>query len=238
MSEIVATPEPADVTPGLESLRQQLADVFGPDIGVACRGVDGDPQALWPQERPAVRQAIPRRQREFAAGREAAREAMARIGWSPMAIPAGPDRAPIWPGGLVGSITHTDQICVAVVGKLAQVHAIGVDIEQARPLHADLWPTICTTEEMHTVASLPPSERGLHVTRLFCIKEAFYKWQYPQTLRMLEFNDVQVTLGPLEKCYTIQHATLTQRSFAYLPRCSLMTLRGLILAWVIGAPGA
>lgn len=238
MKDADATPTPTNPPAGLRSLRQQLADTLGPDIGVACSGVDADPQRLWPEERPAVRQAVPRRQREFAAGREAARDAMARIGVRPVAIPAGPDRAPIWPSGLVGSITHTNQLCVAIVGRRDQVHAVGIDIEEARPLQADLWETICTPEELVVVMSLPAAERGLQVTRLFCVKEAYYKWQHPQTQRMLEFSDVQVTWHAHEKNACIQQASLTSPPFAQLPTCSLMESHGLILAWLIGTPVA
>ncbi len=233
-----ATYPPTQKAPdGLASLRQALVEAMGPGIGVSCTGVDGDPQLLWPTERATIRQAVPRRQREFAAGRSAAREAMRQIGWPPVSIPSAPDRSPIWPDGVVGSIAHTGQACVAIAGRRGRVHAMGIDIEEDRPLEPALWETICTPEELSTVASLPRSGRGRWVTRLFCAKEAFYKWQYPQTRRMLDFRDVQVSLSQDNEGFSVQPPVPTATP---LLTCQhegrLMTRQGLVLAWLTGAP--
>ena len=221
----------------LDALRQQLSKALGPNIGVACRDVDGDPQVLWPVEREAVLKAIPRRQREFAAGRAAAREAMIQVGWSPEAIPSAPDRAPIWPEGLVGSIAHNGQACVAIIGRRDQVHAMGLDIEEDIAMDPTLWTTICTPGELATIAALPQSERGRCVTRLFCAKEAFYKWQYPQTQRMLDFCDVQVSFDPYHTDFSVLPAPSGNTS---LPTCEqkgrLLVSNGLVIAWLIGLP--
>jgi len=219
------------------SLREALVDAMGPDIGVACSGVDGDPQLLWPEELASIRHAVPRRQREFAAGRTAAREAMTRMGLTPSAIPSAPDRSPIWPNGLVGSIAHNSRACVAVVGQRNQLHAVGIDMEEDSPLDAALWDTICTPEEMDAVATMPPCERGQWVTRLFCAKEAFYKWQYPQTGRMLNFRDVHVAPSRLTSRFCVHRAISTHPPLLTC-QCEgrLMIIEGLVLAWLTGAP--
>ena len=223
----------------LHSLREQLAKELGHGIGISCGGIDGDPQSLWPVERTAIAKAIPRRQREFAAGREAARDAMAQIGWCPEAIPSAPDRSPVWPDGLIGSISHTGRACVAITGRREQVHAMGIDIEEDVALDSTLWETICTPGELAAMASLHRSERGRWATRLFCIKEAFYKWQYPQTQRMLDFGDVQVTLNPNQLGFWVQP---TGSETSSLPSCSregrLLTSNGFVLAWLIGPPAS
>src|SRR5690606_967724 len=81
----------------LDILRRQLEHAMGPGTGVACTGVEGNLQRLWPVEHAAISHAVPRRQREFAAGRTAARAAMSQLGWPPSAVPSAPDRSPIWP---------------------------------------------------------------------------------------------------------------------------------------------
>ena len=218
----------------LRSLRQQLAKELGPDIGVVCRDVDGDPQNLWPVERDAVLKAIPRRQREFAAGRTAAREAMVQIGFSPEAIPSAPDRSPVWPERLMGSITHNDRVCVAIVGRRDTVLAMGIDIEEDLGMDPALWAMICTPKELATLSSLPKSEQGRSVTRYFCAKEAFYKWQYPQTQRVLDFCDVDVKFGPN---YTGFCVLSSMSGNAPLPSCGtegrLLVWKGLVVAWLI-----
>ena len=188
----------------LQALRQGLAERLGPGIGIACVDVDGDPRRLYPEECAAVRLAVPRRQREFAAGRQAARRAMMDIGLAPSAIPSAPDRSPVWPEGLVGSISHNDHACVAVV--CPQGQAIGIDIEVHRPIETTLWSTICTPQEMALLSSRTEPLRGLAVAHLFSAKEAVYKWQYPLTGRMLDFQQVQITLGATMQTFSARIA--------------------------------
>lgn len=222
--------------PPLQSLQLQLAQALGAAVGVACRDVDGDPDLLWPSERTSIQKAVPTRQREYAAGRGAAREAMRQIGCAPACIPSAPDRSPVWPAGLAGSIAHGGGVCVAVVGRRHHVHAVGIDIEKDLPMEPALWPSLCTADELACVEQLPPHERGRRVTWLFCAKEAFYKWQYPQTGRMLDFRDVRVAFSDDATHFDVQAASAHNP----VPRCSrlggLITTHGLALAWMVGPP--
>lgn len=223
--------------PPLQSLGLQLAQALGTGMGIACRDVDGDPDLLWPAERMAILKAVPARQREYAAGRHAARDAMRQIGCAPEGIPSAPDRSPVWPAGLTGSIAHGGRVCVAVVGLRNQVHAVGIDIEEDQPMEPALWPSICTAEETACVEQLPPHERGRRVTRLFCAKEAFYKWQYPQTGRLLDFRDVQVVFSDDASGFVVRAVAANSD----VPRCSregaVITSHGLVLTWVVGPTG-
>ena len=56
----------------------------------------------------------------------------------------GTDRAPLWPAGAVGSISHTDDYCVVVVGHSVEHRSLGVDAEPAAPLEEHVWTEICT----------------------------------------------------------------------------------------------
>ena len=176
----------------LDRIQAQLQSRLGPVLSVICTGVDGDTGGLWPEELPAVARAIPRRQREFAAGRAAAREAIRRVIGVDRGIPSNPDRSPCWPEGLVGSIAHTTDACVAVVGRQGQWQSLGVDIEPDCGIDESLWDIICTPEELHLIRQAPLSGQALLVARLFVAKEAFYKWHFPQWKTMLDFQDVCV----------------------------------------------
>jgi enterobactin synthetase component D len=182
---------------GLAHLRRQLTERLGPHVGVACTDVHGDPEGLHAEERSAIGGAIPRRQREYAAGRNAARQAMAAIGWPSAAVPSALDRSPIWPSGLVGSIAHTHSACVAVVTRQQDVAAIGIDLEDDEPIESDLWHTICTPAELAFLMAQPTPLRGVLVRRLFAIKEAVYKCQFPLTKRLLDFQEVEVVFEPV-----------------------------------------
>ena len=76
--------------------------------GVAVSEIFGpfDSCTLAPEEQNAVAGAVHKRQAEFAAGRTCARRAMAKLGVSIPALLLGANREPVWPRGIVESITH------------------------------------------------------------------------------------------------------------------------------------
>lgn len=147
------------------------------------------PGALLDGETPGA--AIPRRLAEFAAGRSAARMAMAGLGHPPQPIPTAPDRAPIWPAGLTGSITHSDRLCLAIIGRSTQWAGLGIDTEPAEPLDPALWPIILRPEE-----GLPAPDPAT-AKLIFSAKEAVYKAQYPISKRLFGFDALTVDLGDM-----------------------------------------
>ena len=167
-----------------------IATLFPQDVAVAmCSLAAADPHDLWPEERPAVAKAVPQRVAEFAAGRQAARTALAALGHPPVALPMGPDRAPVWPKGIAGSISHAAGIAVAVVRHGAP---IGIDIEEDSPLPEDLWPSLTSPEER---AAFPPGDSGQQVRRVFAAKEALFKAQAQGARAMFGFDAARVTLA-------------------------------------------
>jgi 4'-phosphopantetheinyl transferase EntD len=160
----------------------------------------GDPRLAaengLPEEERYVARAVEHRRREFHAGRAAARTAMAKLGLEAVAIPAAPDRAPVWPSGVTGSISHCASLCVAAVARtLDGPLSIGVDVEPADPLAEDLVEAICTQAERNWLAGQPADRRMVLARTIFSAKEAVYKCQYPLTRVMLEFSDVGIALG-------------------------------------------
>lgn len=165
-------------------------------VAVCCNTTDGDPATLTPDEYAAVSGAIEHRQKEFAAGRSAARRAMRRLGQPAVALPANSDRSPRWPEALVGSISHSRTTCIAIVALRDHCRSVGVDVEPDRDLPRDLWDLICRPEELLRMYVLPEAERARWVTRVFCAKEAYYKWVYPQIRALLDFQDVAIDMAP------------------------------------------
>ncbi|MCC5956738.1 MAG: 4'-phosphopantetheinyl transferase superfamily protein [Natronohydrobacter sp.] len=157
-----------------------------------------DPRAPMPRlmgdEVLAIEQVTAARAREFGAGRGAARAAMEMLGQVPRPVLQGEDRAPIWPVGLQGSISHTGRDCLAVVTDAPEIRALGLDLEPSIPLESALWPEICTMEEMQWLASLGPSQRGHFAKLIFCAKEAVYKAQYQISRTMLDFHAVTLII--------------------------------------------
>jgi enterobactin synthetase component D len=178
-------------------VESDLQSLLGRHAAAVCCGTaDGDPATLTPEEYASVSGAIAQRQKEFAAGRSAARHAMRRVGRPGVPLLANQDRCPRWPSDLVGSISHCRTTCIAVVALREHWNSVGVDVEPDRDLPRDLWDLICRPEEMQRMADLPESERARWVTRVFSAKEAYYKWVYPQIRSIMEFHDVVIELEP------------------------------------------
>lgn len=175
---------------GMLTLEAALASLFPPGTSVASERVGQPVLPLLPGEEGAVAGAVPARRAEFAAGRAAARRALAGLGMRPVALPAGPDRAPRWPEGVGGSIAHAAGVAVAAV-RLGP--PLGLDIEENAPLGPDLWPEICTSGEL---AALAGEGAGVAVRHVFAAKEAVYKAQYPLTGRIFGFHLLEVELAP------------------------------------------
>jgi len=169
-----------------------VESLFPPGVAAAELCTPGDPALLDPEEAQIVARAVPKRVGEFAAGRLCARSALARFGVTSFAVRAARDRQPLWPAGLVGSITHTQGFCAAVIGEQARFVGLGLDTEHADAVRSELWPSICTAEELAWIASLPAEERTRAAALMFAAKEAFYKCQYPSTGEWLSFADLRI----------------------------------------------
>lgn len=172
----------------LAPVEAALQSLFPAGVAVAVEPVMGaDPSALWPEERTAIRGAVPRRLAEFAAGRAAARRALTKLGHRPVALPVGEDRAAIWPDGVAGAIAHAADLAVAVARRSG---LLGVDLEPDGPLEAALWPLICGPEELQRLHG----DTGRLVRQVFCAKEAVFKAQPADGRAMFGFEALDVTL--------------------------------------------
>ena len=181
-----------DLRTAIEALRALLP----PGVVLAGGPLARPDATLYPEEARAVAKSVAKRRREFIAGRAYARDALRALGIEGCAIPVGPGRAPVWPTGIVGSITHTHDVCAAVVAHDHCVAGLGLDMESAEPLDPSLVPLVCLEPELRQRVSVEAPLRADLPKILFVIKESVYKLDYPLTGRALEFHDVAVTLGP------------------------------------------
>ncbi|HLQ20590.1 MAG TPA: 4'-phosphopantetheinyl transferase superfamily protein, partial [Tabrizicola sp.] len=100
-----------------------------------------------------------------------------------------PDRAAIWPAGVSGSIAHAAGFAIAA-GRFGD--PVGIDIEDDSPIAQDLWPIICTPEELHRLGADHTGER---VKQVFCAKEAVFKAQTPALRSLFGHESLAVTLA-------------------------------------------
>lgn len=134
---------------------------------------EGQAITVHPDENIHVVGSAEKRRRDFALGRACARAAMAGLGQGETVIVKGEDGAPLWPPGIVGSITHTQGYAAALVGETGDFAGIGIDAERIGGVTRELWPRIFTSSEQDRLRSQP--EPLLAATLLFSAKEASYK---------------------------------------------------------------
>jgi 4'-phosphopantetheinyl transferase EntD len=166
---------------------------------VAVAGAD--PAARHPDLGPP--DAIPQRRAEFAAGRAAATTAMQRLGFPAAPIPMAADRAPVWPAGLSGSITHTRQMALAAVTRAPAL--IGIDLEPADAVTPPMWDAVFLPAERAQIAAAP--DPVAMATLIFCAKEATYKAQYPLTRTLFGFDRIVIAPGQADFTATFRAET-------------------------------
>jgi 4'-phosphopantetheinyl transferase EntD len=163
---------------------------------VACAAMPGDdPDAeLLPEEKAQLGRAIEGRVREFATARSCARKALQSLGLEPGPILRGAKREPLWPAGVVGSITHCRLYRAAAVALNRDFTAIGIDAEPDEALPEGVAGKVLLAKER---AWLERAPAGTHWDRLiFSAKESVYKAWFPLTGRWLGFDDAVVSVDP------------------------------------------
>ncbi len=150
--------------------------------------------ALLETERALVARAVAKRRHEFATGRVLARELLAELGVRDFALLADADRVPLWPEGLIGSISHARGLCVAAVTRRGALAGVGIDVEDATAVRPELWRRVLRPDEERWLRAQPgASQIGLAAV-FFSAKEAAYKAQFPLTRTRLGFQDVALEL--------------------------------------------
>jgi 4'-phosphopantetheinyl transferase EntD len=174
----------------LQSQIQKLYDI--PAVArVATDDMRGHP--AWPEELASLGPAVPRRTEEFLLGRACARAAMAAlVGTSQPIFRRG--RRPVWPPGVVGSISHCADVCAAVVGTSDRFAAIGLDVERNLPVTPRMLRTICRPAEIQAYQANSTRPILAWGKIAFSAKEAIYKCYEPVFGVFLDFHDIHLTL--------------------------------------------
>jgi enterobactin synthetase component D / holo-[acyl-carrier protein] synthase len=170
---------------------------FGACVGVSLPEKADDeagwPATLHPDERAVARSLGEARRASWIGGRVALRAALETAGLPAAdALLATARGGPRLPAGAAGSISHKGDLVVAMAAPAGQPAAtLGVDLEQLRPLRADLAARVLTPGERE---GLPPPgpDREAHLLRVFCAKEAVYKALDPWLARYVGFHEVEI----------------------------------------------
>ena len=157
---------------------------------------------LFPGEAASVSRAVEKRQREFAAVRRCARAALTRLELPPAAILPGKRGEPVWPPGVVGSMTHCTGYAAAALAMSDDIAGLGVDAEPHGPLPDGVLDLTSLPGERARIARLTDQDPGTHWDRLmFSMKEAVYKTWFPLTRRWLDFTEAETDVDPERRTF-------------------------------------
>jgi len=181
---------------------ERITSLFARPVSVCIATPEMFVAPLWQKEMESIAHAIQKRRREFTAGRTAARCALLALGAKPGPIFVNSDRSPAWPSGFVGSISHCDGFCGAVVGRNRDVAGLGFDAELASPLSKEIAQLVYDGQEAAHFEQLPSLTKSDWGKLAFSAKEAFYKCYYPHTKTFIDFHDISIffSIDPSHDC--------------------------------------
>lgn len=155
---------------------------------------DDDACMLLPEEAAVLGKVAEKRRLDFTRGRHCARRAMQQLGLPPLPLLPGPDRQPLWPAGICGSITHTTGYCAAAVAHTAEILSLGIDAERRQALSDGVLRRISLDEERAWIAAADPQMPW--DVLLFSAKESVFKVWFPLVRSWLGFDEAHVRFDP------------------------------------------
>jgi 4'-phosphopantetheinyl transferase EntD len=172
------------------ALQRDLDALAPPGLLIGHRLIAaGDERALRDAESASLTSRVPAARRASGAARIVARDLLARLGFPDAEVPKGVGGEPVWPTGVAGSLAHDNAVAVAAVGFQRDFASIGVDVEPALDLSADMLELVATPAELRRIDG-----DLLKARVLFAAKEAVYKAAYRLDHSFLEFTDIEVDL--------------------------------------------
>ena len=179
--------------------------------------------------------AVNKRQAEYLAGRALAQHAFKHLKQDQVQVPIGQDRAPIWPLGIHGSISHTKGRVACLMTKQTG-HYVGIDIEKNLSEHGlkSVKKVTLQPSERDFVAQYSDLSEAQLAGAIFSAKETLFKALYPVVQRLFGFYAAS--------CCGVNDTTLrmelTQDLHATLPvgrafDVQMRLYEGHILTWLI-----
>ena len=147
----------------------------------------------------ALDKAIDKRKIDFITGRLCVAQALSALDpkrvWPPVTM--GLDRLPLWPEGIVGSITHTEGFTSACVALATDFDSVGIDAEKIMPLaQAEKIRKAISFESEIKLMQSDGFELAAALSLIFSAKESLFKCLYP--LVQINFGFLDAELSSLD----------------------------------------
>lgn len=140
-----------------------------------------------------IQTAVNKRKSEFFAGRYCAKQALAEYNINDYTIYALKNRAPSWPKGYIGSISHTSDSAYSIVAKNTEYSGIGLDAEYtlSNQQIIDIRKIITIDSEFNFIQK-NPLDINIAFTLVFSAKESLFKALNPIVDKFFNFLDVRI----------------------------------------------
>lgn len=148
---------------------------------------------LNPNYKKYIHNATIKRKAEFIAGRYCAQQSLARWQVPDEIIGIGDGRHPVWPVGIVGSISHCRSYAIAATSQTRKVFAIGLDVEEiiTDDTVNSIMQTVVNENEIFLIENA--LRQDIIFTIIFSIKESFFKAVYPSVRLYFDFHAVSIS---------------------------------------------
>jgi enterobactin synthetase component D len=143
----------------------------------------------------SMSQAVAKRRAEYVAGRFcAANAARALLGSFNGQIDTSTHGAPVWPAGLIGSITHTAGFASSALAPTSVARGLGLDTERimCEAVMLEIGPIICSSVERFPLRS--GLSRTAYTTLVFSAKESVFKCLYPLVGKLFSFEHSRIEI--------------------------------------------
>lgn len=141
----------------------------------------------------SICRSVKKRQGEFIAGRYMAKLCLESFSIYDYDVAIGPNREPVWPKEIQGSISHTTSQAGAIVTKLKKYRFVGLDIEELCSLHIakQVSLDIYNKHEFALFFKLGFSTEMI-TTIIFSAKESLFKATFPYIRQYFGFECARV----------------------------------------------
>ncbi len=131
--------------------------------------------------------------KQRSAAREATNRLLSSLGLPNAEVARNEDRSPRWPGGIVGSIAHSESWIFVAVARTEDVKGLGVDVEtiMTSRMHDEIGGVYLNANELALIGAEAELERASTVC--FSAKEAFFKCVYPLARVFFDFKDAEIS---------------------------------------------
>jgi 4'-phosphopantetheinyl transferase EntD len=162
-------------------------------------------EQIFHTEQKLVEKSCPKRKKEFVAGRITAKYILQSFGVENFPILTGKFREPVWPLGIVGSISHCSEYCFVAASSEKYTLSLGVDIEPNEPIAEELINYVLTDKEKDWIQyQKGKGGEGIHWSKaIFSAKESAYKCVFPLLKKYIDFKEVQTVFQPEEYSFRV-----------------------------------